>query len=248
MRAIPGGSIDAIVTDPPYGQSNEGYDSPIAFGPEVWRECHRVAKPNAALVAFAGSPTYHRIATAIEDAGWTVRQMWGWVYRSGFITSAWPKEGFDRLAPAMDPIVFATKGKVLLNLEREGAAWSINPKTRGQQTYSVRASSHGRTEAKGHWPRSLMSDGVEPFEYFDVTRIGAKAAHNSTHSNEKPLRLMRKIIGKLPGQTVLDPFAGSGATLRAAYTLGRDSVGIEQDHHYYAAFHDRLAELNDTAS
>jgi hypothetical protein len=106
------------VTDPPYGQTNEKYDGKHAasMSSGVWRECARIASQNSCVVAFAGSPTYHRIASAIEDAGWAIRQMWGWAYADGMITSAWPKEGFDRLAPAFDPIVFATRGKVLLNL------------------------------------------------------------------------------------------------------------------------------------
>lgn len=143
--------FDAIVTDPPYAQTNESYDNDIACCSDVWRECYRVAKSNAALVCFAGSPTYHRIASAIEAGGWRVRQMWGWVYRNGFITSAWPKLGFDRLAPAMDPIVYATKGQVILNLRREGDdAWRRDCNSRGDQNYSGRASSHGLLEAKGH--------------------------------------------------------------------------------------------------
>src|SRR4051812_22276643 len=117
LATLPAGSIGHVVTDPPYGQTNERYD--MGVDPAVWRECYRVAADGAALLSFAGSPTYHRIASDIEAAGWTVRQMWGWIYRNGFMTSAYPKEGFDRLAPAFDPIVFATKGKVLLNLERE---------------------------------------------------------------------------------------------------------------------------------
>lgn len=83
----------AVVTDPPYGQTNERYDGAdaVSLRPEVWAACYSACGPNAALVAFAGSPTYHRIASAIEAGGWKVRQMWGWVYRDGMISSAYPK-------------------------------------------------------------------------------------------------------------------------------------------------------------
>lgn len=138
LRAMPAGSVDAVVTDPPYGQTNERYDGRgvASLAPDVWAECYRVCGPDAALVAFAGSPTYHRIASAVEAGGWRVRQMWAWVYRDGMITSAYPREGFDRLAPAMDPIVYATKGKVLLDVEREGEPWAATRNTAG---YSERA-------------------------------------------------------------------------------------------------------------
>ena len=50
LRSLPDGSVDAVVTDPPYGQTNESYESAIAFQPELWAECARVARPDAALV------------------------------------------------------------------------------------------------------------------------------------------------------------------------------------------------------
>lgn len=231
------GSVHCVVTDPPYGQTNEDYDSPICFDPAVWRECYRVTKPNAVLVSFAGSPTYHRIASAIEAAGWRVRQMWGWIYRDGFITSAWPKEGFDRLAPAMDPIVFATKGKVLLGLEREGEnAWHRS--NRGEQRYSERASSHGKHEAVGRWPRSIVSDGASPFEYFAAPR--AQRYRQSDHPNEKPLALMEWIISKLPGEIVLDPFCGSATTVIAANALGRRGIGTDLSREYLGLARHRI--------
>ena len=78
-------SIDAIVTDPPYGLSFMGkkwdYDVP---GEDIWRECLRVLKPGGHLLAFAGTRTQHRMAVRIEDAGFEIRDMIAWVYGSGF--------------------------------------------------------------------------------------------------------------------------------------------------------------------
>lgn len=56
----------------------------IAFSPEVWRECARLMKPGAHLVAFGGDRTYHRLACAIEDAGLEIRHTILWLYGSGF--------------------------------------------------------------------------------------------------------------------------------------------------------------------
>jgi len=242
LKRLPAGSVDAVVTDPPYGQANENYDSPIAFSPELWRECFRIAKPSAALVSFAGSPTYHRIASGIEAGGWKVRQMWGWIYRGALITSAWPKEGFDRLVPAMDPICYAVKGKRLLRLAREGGnAWRREGSSRGCSSYSERASSHGRLEARGHWPRSLVSDGSSSsFEYFDLCRQIARL-DRVDHPNQKPAALMEWIISKLPGATVLDPFMGSGTTGVACVQTGRNFIGIEIDLAYFAIAKARIA-------
>lgn len=245
LPTLEAGSLDVVITDPPYAQTNESYDSDIACRPDVWRECFRVAKENAALVAFAGSPTYHRIATAIEAGGWKVRQMWAWVYRDGMITSAWPKDGFDRLAPAMDPIVFATKGKVLLNVEREGEAWSKRDNTgwsRKPIGLSARSGNRRSIEADGRFPRTVTSDGVPPFEYFVLPRGGRKPDGVIGHPNQKPLALMRWLVSRFPGGLILDPFAGSGTTGVAALAESRSAVLIEQSPEYCAIARRRIAE------
>jgi len=87
MRAMPDNSVDSIVTDPPYelGFMGKSWDaSGIAFNVEVWQEALRVIKPGGHLIAFSGSRTYHRMAVAIEDAGFQIRDQIMWVYGSGF--------------------------------------------------------------------------------------------------------------------------------------------------------------------
>lgn len=78
MRMIPPNSKQSIVTDPPYGISFLGaaWDRQVP-GPEYWREALRVAVPGAHLLAFASPRNYHRLAVAIEDAGWEMRDMVG---------------------------------------------------------------------------------------------------------------------------------------------------------------------------
>jgi DNA modification methylase len=85
LKQMPDNSIDAIVTDPPYGLSFMGkkwdYDVPSI---EIWEECLRVLKPGGYLLAFAGTRTQHRMAVRIEDAGFEIRDMIAWIYGSGF--------------------------------------------------------------------------------------------------------------------------------------------------------------------
>ena len=90
-------SVDAIVTDPPYGLSFMGkrwdYDVPSE---EIWRECLRVLKPGGHLLAFAGTRTQHRMAVRIEDAGFEIRDMIAWVYSSGFPKSLDVSKAIDK--------------------------------------------------------------------------------------------------------------------------------------------------------
>ena len=85
LKKLEENSVDAIVTDPPYGLSFMGkkwdYDVPSV---EVWKECLRVMKPGAFLLSFAGTRTYHRMAVNIKDAGFEIRDMISWLYGSGF--------------------------------------------------------------------------------------------------------------------------------------------------------------------
>jgi site-specific DNA-methyltransferase (adenine-specific) len=87
LRNMADNTIDAVVTDPPYelGFMGKGWDaSGIAYDVDLWREVLRVLKPGGHLLGFGGSRTYHRLACAIEDAGFEIRDQIMWVYGSGF--------------------------------------------------------------------------------------------------------------------------------------------------------------------
>ena len=101
MARLGADSIDAIVTDPPYGLSfmDKEWDHGVP-GEHFWREALRVAKPGAHLLAFGGTRTYHRLACAIEDAGWEVRDCLGWLYGQGFPKSLDVSKAIDKAAGA----------------------------------------------------------------------------------------------------------------------------------------------------
>lgn len=101
MRKMEANSIDTIITDPPYGLSFMGKDWDRGVpGVPYWAEALRVAKPGAVLLAFGGTRTYHRLAVAIEDAGWEIRDCIMWVYGSGFPKSADISKLIDKAAGA----------------------------------------------------------------------------------------------------------------------------------------------------
>jgi len=118
MRGLEADSIDTIITDPPYGLSFMGkawdYDVP---GIDTWKECLRVTKPGGTALIFAGSRTQHRMAVAVEDAGWILKDCIMWLYGSGFPKATdigkkvkkfegWKSHG---LKPAYEPILVAMK-------------------------------------------------------------------------------------------------------------------------------------------
>jgi site-specific DNA-methyltransferase (adenine-specific) len=104
LKELPDDSIDSIVTDPPYelGFMGKSWDaSGVAYDVTVWQECLRVLKPGGHLLAFSGSRTYHRMAVAIEDAGFQIRDQIMWVYGSGFPKSLNISIAIDKQAGVM---------------------------------------------------------------------------------------------------------------------------------------------------
>ena len=85
MRRLDDNSVDSIVTDPPYGLGFMGrkWDD-LPPGLPWAQECLRVLKPGGHLLAFGGTRTWHRLAVAIEDAGFEMRDSLAWLYGSGF--------------------------------------------------------------------------------------------------------------------------------------------------------------------
>ena len=100
MDDLPENSIDCIVTDPPYeiGFMGKGWDNTgIAFSVDTYKKCLRVLKPGGYILAFNHSRTFHRMAVAIEDAGFEIRDTILWLYGSGFPKSYDVSKGIDKL-------------------------------------------------------------------------------------------------------------------------------------------------------
>ena len=101
-------SVDSIVTDPPYelGFMGKKWDSSgIAYSVELWQQCLRVLKPGGHLLSFGGTRTYHRVAVAIEDAGFELRDSIAWLYGSGFPKSMDVSKAIDKAAGAEREVI-----------------------------------------------------------------------------------------------------------------------------------------------
>ncbi|EQD53238.1 DNA methylase N-4/N-6 domain protein [mine drainage metagenome] len=112
LRLMPDDSVDSIVTDPPYelGFMNKTWDSSgIAYNVEFWTECLRVLKPGGHLLAAGGTRTYHRLACAIEDAGFEIRDSISWMYSTGFPKSLDVSKAIDKAAGAEREVLSSGK-------------------------------------------------------------------------------------------------------------------------------------------
>jgi site-specific DNA-methyltransferase (adenine-specific) len=104
-------SLDAVICDPPYGLGFMGraWDHGVP-SVDVWRDVLRVAKPGAFILAFGGTRMFHRLAVAIEDAGFEIRDTIGWIYGSGFPKSLDVSKAIDKAAGAEREVVGTKHG------------------------------------------------------------------------------------------------------------------------------------------
>lgn len=186
---LPDNSVDAIVTDPPYGLGFMGkhWDHGVP-GVDFWSEMLRVLKPGGHLLSFGGSRTYHRMASAVEDAGFEIRDQIMWVYGSGFPKSHNGAWGGTALKPAHEPIVMARKplvgtveanwlafGTGALNVDGcrvptdddlNGGAYSAERKPSDSEWVKHGGTIHSSTgkdyvQPTGRWPANLIHDGSD---------------------------------------------------------------------------------------
>ena len=108
LAEFPPASVEAVVTDPPYeldlmGQSWDR--SGVAFDPATWAEVRRVLKPGGHLLAFGATRTVHRIAVAIEDAGFEIRDQIAWIYATGMVHGLDVSKALDKSAGATPEVI-----------------------------------------------------------------------------------------------------------------------------------------------
>lgn len=146
-------SVDAIITDPPYelGFMNKKWDaSGIAYNVNIWAHCLRVLKPGGHLLAFGGTRTYHRMACAIEDAGFEVRDSINWIYGSGFPKSLDVSKAIDKAAGAEREIIGERKlgGNAAQSTQEKGGTFASNTNSVGVEPISVPITTPSTDEAK----------------------------------------------------------------------------------------------------
>lgn len=260
LRSLADNSIDSIVTDPPYAlvsivkrfgkpgsapaKGNEAYQrasagfmgkswdtGEVAFSEDFWRECLRVLKPGGQVVAFSGTRTYHRMAVAIEDAGFEIRDQLGWLYGSGFPKSHNQKDDWEgwgtALKPAWEPIALARKpleGTVAANLAKWGVgALNIDgcrigddgARNNGRQAgtngiYGEIGATTPVDYGKGRWPANIAHDGCdEVLAAFPNTKSGKPSGVKAGNNNN--------VYGQFAGGVPVTGFGDEGSAARFFY-------------------------------
>lgn len=231
MRGMADNSVDAVLTDPPYGTTALHFDQTPIDWPAWWAEIHRVTKENAVIVCFAADLfTVDLIQSNRKN--YRYRLVWQKTMPTGFLDA-----NRRPLRAHEDILIFAERMK--------GSTY--NPQKTQGEAY-VRKHGGGRmAHVSGHAAIDTISDGGR-----HPTTVIRFSNHNGAlfgqtekvvkHPTAKPLDLMQWLVSTYtnPGDKVLDPFAGSFSTGIACVQLGREVIGIEKDANYFSIASKRL--------
>ena len=219
MKDIPDGSVDMILTDPPYGTTACKWDSIIPLEP-MWEQLKRVIKPNGAIVMTASQPfTTTLIASNMKMFKYC------WVFGKSLPVG----HGYAKYRPMSnheDIAVFSNGGgKTTYNPQK-------TPREK-PRTYTRRnASLSGSSSMTSHDGEKRVLDGKNPTT---IQMFNTSIQHGKVHPTQKPVSLMEYLIRIYTNEceTVLDFTMGSGTTGVACVNLGRKFIGIEKDLDYF---------------
>lgn len=208
MRGMTDGSVDSIVTDPPYelGFMGKSWDSTgIAYNVELWTEALRVLKPGGHLLAFSGSRTYHRMACAIEDAGFEIRDQIMWLYGSGFPKSL-------NLSKAIESTILngSSHSTALRKTEQDGDG----------DNYQLTGKNNGILGETRVYDRKVFSPSTTEAQEWEGWGTALKPAHEPIVMARKPLS--EKTVAK----NVLQH--GTGALNIDGSRVGGESIPINK--------------------
>ena len=228
MKLIPDGSVDAIITDPPYGTTACKWDTVIPFD-LMWEQLNRVIKPNGAIVLFGSEPFSSALRLSNIKA---YKYDWIWdkvLHSNPLIAKIQPLSAhenisiFYRKQPTYNPQMVGDYDESLL---RSGDKVHKS-ETKGKSTHTISQNKSGK-----RYPKKILTL--------------PNTSRGGLHPTQKPVELMEYLIKTYtnPPETVLDFTMGSGSTGVAAVNTGRRFIGIEMDGKYFEIAEQRINENN----
>ena len=229
MKGIPDGSIDLVLTDPPYGTTACKWDVVIPLEP-MWEQLKRVIKPNGAIVMTASQPF-----TSILGSSNIKMLKYSWQWKKSRATGHLNAKKMP-MKNLEDCLVFYRKQP------------TYNPQGVVECDIDVWNSKSDSLRGKATDATSVVTGGIEHKEYKQTTTgyprqiIDTPSEGKTVHPTQKPVALMEYLIKTYTneGETVLDFTMGSGTTGVACVNTGRDFIGIELDPEYFKIADERI--------
>lgn len=223
MKEIKSGSVDMILTDPPYGTTACKWDSIIPLEP-MWEQLKRIIKPNGAIVMTASQP-FTSVLTSSNIEMFKLEWIWEKSKATGHALCK------KRPLKAHESIIVFSDGVEKYNPQmKSGKPYKSKLGKMESQEFSTGSNRNDNTSGL-RYPRS-----VQYFKTSESERNGFR------HPTQKPVALMEYLIKTYTneGETVLDFTMGSGTTGVAAKNLNRNFIGIELDECYFNIAKERI--------
>ena len=231
MKDIPDGSVDMILTDPPYGKTACKWDTVIPFDP-MWKELNRIIKPNGAIVLFASQP----FTSALVMSNLKMfRYDWIW---NGFRAANFAQAPYMPLKNCENIVVFSSATIASNSTNR----MQYNP----QGLVNINKVCKGK-KANDHRPnREPQSDYIQTKTGYPTQILEFRKDTKPVHPTQKPVPLLEYLIKTYTneGETVLDFTMGAGSTGVACVNTGREFIGIEKDEKYFKIAENRILSTN----
>jgi len=219
MKTIESGSIDAIITDPPYGTTACKWDSVINFD-LMWEQLNRIIKPNGAIVLFGSEPFSSSLRMSnIKN----YKYDWKWEKEQGVGQLNCKRRPLKKTE---DILIFNTK-----TYNPQGLI-DCSIKKKAHKDNTVYGKQKDYTQKKSNYPTDILKFNRELRDRF--------------HPTQKPIPLMEYLIKTYTNEneTVLDFTMGSGSTGVACVNTNRSFIGIEMDDKYFEIAEQRIKEAN----
>tara|TARA_R110000803_G_C11952115_1_gene317807 strand:- start:385 stop:1068 length:684 start_codon:yes stop_codon:yes gene_type:complete len=226
MRDIPDGSVDMVLTDPPYGTTACKWDSVVPFEP-MWEQLKRITKRNGATVLTAAQPFTSALVMSNPKAF-----KYAWVWDKVNRPTGHLNAKIMPLRQTEDVLVFYIKVP------------TYNPQMTQGKPYTATGSKN--SDNYGHQVKSttVCADGLRYPRELIAIKADERGTVGRVHPTQKPVALMEYLIRTYTnkGETVLDFTMGSGTTGVACKNLGRSFIGIEMDAGYFQIAKDRIGK------
>ena len=232
MNEIPAGSIDLVLTDPPYGTTACKWDAVIPFAP-MWAQVRRVLKPNGAVVLFSAQPFTSALVMS-NSSNFKYQWVWKKNVAGGFAQAK------NKPMPKHEDISVFSTGKTGHATQCKNRV-PYNPQGIIPYGKEIKNSTSHRASAF-EARKNARSSYVQEFTGYPDSVLEFDCERHGIHPTQKPVALMEYLIRTYTntGETVLDFTMGSGTTGVACVNTGRQFIGIERDEGYFKIAQDRI--------
>ena len=223
MKSIADRSIDAIITDPPYGTTACKWDSVIDFD-LMWEQLNRIVKPNGAIVLFGSEP----FSSALRMSN-IKNYKYDWIWEKN--------RGTGHLNAKKRPMVIHEQIHIFYKKQT-----NYNPQKVKGKPYQRLNCSKNATSKGVYGKMDVTTDTINTGDRYPKSIIKFKKVERTLHPTQKPVLLMEYLIKTYTNEneTVLDFTMGSGTTGVAAKNTNRNFIGIEQDEKYFKIAEERI--------